>query len=592
MEHNEEFDFQQNRASLEQQLKKAQMRNNVLVAFVFAVVTLGVFLQSWGAEANLSYIEGNELRIARTGSASTGNIWKNDSFVSQLTWSSLFTTDASFNEVNPGLADTITVSPDGLTYTIVLKENLKWSDGAPLTIEDLIFSMESYVLNSGTNNTVGTAMDKIVGVAQWKEVGVSNWAERGTASLEGLSGSGNTLTVTLENPHTSFPLAMTQFVPLPKHCFTDIDPSTITSGLEFFIEPVSSGMYMVDCVNGAGDLELIQNPYYYDSYSDIARVVMYGDYKTMFIDHYATTNITEMVSYRSMPGFVEHNVNVEFYRYFVINQMADYKLPEMVPMVDESGVEVLDEEGNVILVESTEVYEYSEDRAENELMQSLLIRQGLNHALDRETLLKEAYLNSGKLSSGGASSEGSPEFVYEYNPEKAKALFQEAGYDFSRPFTIGYYHTDSNTMAFLEKVQGYLEDIGLTVRVVLAKGNENLYERREYDMFLKALSAFNTEDWFNEYLSTNENMHNVMGTTDFDDLLLELQSTTDEDSYAEVLAQLNALDIATCYKVPLFTLNDTVYTNGNRLHIPEDMEFGNTRYRSDLRLDEWYIKKG
>lgn len=41
----------------------------------------------------------------------------------------------------PGLADSWTVSPDGKTYTIKLRSGLKFSDGSPLTAEDVAFTL-------------------------------------------------------------------------------------------------------------------------------------------------------------------------------------------------------------------------------------------------------------------------------------------------------------------------------------------------------------------------------------------------------------------------------------------------------------------
>jgi oligopeptide transport system substrate-binding protein len=42
--------------------------------------------------------------------------------------------------LRPGLAETYTMSPDGLVYTFKLRENLKWSDGQPLVADDVVFS--------------------------------------------------------------------------------------------------------------------------------------------------------------------------------------------------------------------------------------------------------------------------------------------------------------------------------------------------------------------------------------------------------------------------------------------------------------------
>jgi peptide/nickel transport system substrate-binding protein len=47
----------------------------------------------------------------------------------------------SHGESVPGLAESWTVSPDGKTYTIKLRPNLTFSDGSPLTAEDVAFTL-------------------------------------------------------------------------------------------------------------------------------------------------------------------------------------------------------------------------------------------------------------------------------------------------------------------------------------------------------------------------------------------------------------------------------------------------------------------
>ena len=39
----------------------------------------------------------------------------------------------------PSLAKSWTISPDGLTYTFKLEENVKWHDGKPFTSADVVF---------------------------------------------------------------------------------------------------------------------------------------------------------------------------------------------------------------------------------------------------------------------------------------------------------------------------------------------------------------------------------------------------------------------------------------------------------------------
>jgi peptide/nickel transport system substrate-binding protein len=43
--------------------------------------------------------------------------------------------------VQPGLAESWEESNDGLTYTYTLREGLEWSDGTPLTAEDIAYTI-------------------------------------------------------------------------------------------------------------------------------------------------------------------------------------------------------------------------------------------------------------------------------------------------------------------------------------------------------------------------------------------------------------------------------------------------------------------
>ena len=54
----------------------------------------------------------------------------------------LLKANADQSEVGPGLAESWTISDDGLTYIFKLRDGLKFSDGSPLTAEDVAFSFD------------------------------------------------------------------------------------------------------------------------------------------------------------------------------------------------------------------------------------------------------------------------------------------------------------------------------------------------------------------------------------------------------------------------------------------------------------------
>jgi peptide/nickel transport system substrate-binding protein len=55
----------------------------------------------------------------------------------------LVTYDNELNIVMRCLAKDIEVSPDGLVYTVTIRDDLKWSDGSPVTAEDYVYTMEN-----------------------------------------------------------------------------------------------------------------------------------------------------------------------------------------------------------------------------------------------------------------------------------------------------------------------------------------------------------------------------------------------------------------------------------------------------------------
>ena len=74
-----------------------------------------------------------------------------------MVWDTLFASDEKF-EIHPQMAESGTVSEDGLTYTIKLREGLKWHDGSPVTPDDCIASIQRW----GQKDGMGQQMMAVV----------------------------------------------------------------------------------------------------------------------------------------------------------------------------------------------------------------------------------------------------------------------------------------------------------------------------------------------------------------------------------------------------------------------------------------------
>jgi len=74
-----------------------------------------------------------------------------------LTSSRLVRINRATQEVEPALAEKWSVSPDNLTYTLTLRDGVSWSDGAPFTSADVLFSFQA-IYSSTVNSVVASSL--------------------------------------------------------------------------------------------------------------------------------------------------------------------------------------------------------------------------------------------------------------------------------------------------------------------------------------------------------------------------------------------------------------------------------------------------
>ena len=118
------------------------------------------------------------------------------------------------------IADSVQSSPDGKTWTVRLKENLHFQDGAKITSDDVIFTVQSIQdPDSGSPQS-----------QSWQGVTVNRVSE-----LE--------LQFSLANPYAFFADDLRNLYILPKHLFANAPPGNWRLS-DYNLKPVGSGPYV------------------------------------------------------------------------------------------------------------------------------------------------------------------------------------------------------------------------------------------------------------------------------------------------------------------------------------------------------------
>lgn len=462
--------------------------------------------------------------------------WMNRSIPTNLMFRSLYLADSTLTKVTPDLAAELpTISEDGLTYTIKLKDGLKWSDGETLTADDVLWSIDAALQTTQINSIYTSTFKKIV--------------EK--------NADGNTITIKLSEPVSSFIDILAQFAILPKHSLEGVDIVKLDTDTAFWQNPVTSGYYMVDEFNVGNYFTMKPNPNYDGEAAKIEKVTVsyVNDYITAVQSNNADFlfgNAPDMVeTIEKMGNYTSTPIDVLFYKYLIFN------------------------------MEGT-------DGNKNEAMQNIKVRKAIIEAIDRESL-SEMYPSANILNSGVPNSnEAYNGFEYKFDVEKAKADIQASGYDMSRTLRICYYNNDQTTVDLINYMVYCLEQIGLKVEATLSNdGTTDLFTTRNYDIGFKGKSSFSMDEWYSEYVSSDALFQNIFGgDTSFDTAIAKLSSAKNDEEKNTALKELQQLEQEKVYKVPMFTVGTYVFTSDN-VKVPSGVNFCNPLYNCDIDFENW-----
>lgn len=317
----------------------------------------------------------------------------------------------------PMLADSITTE-DNIHFTVHIDEAATWSDGTPVTAQDVEYSVLRYASPVVANTTL--LLYAFEGTDD-----ATGFVEEGASSMAGLTVKDEkTIEFTAK-----YPMALTTFQNsygrylhiLPKHVIEKFGEEELTSA-DWFNHP-----------------DVVSGPY-----------ILTGYDPNHYISYTANTSY-----WKGAPKIDKLNIKiVDGSQVYAGLQSGEIDITQhtmtAIPQEDYDSIEALE---NVKVVYGSPVTNQSAFIQTANLPDEK-VRQALVYAIDRQQLVDQLLKGHGEVIDGFLSS-ASPFYdegiaPMAYDPEKAKALLTEAGWDGSRKLR---FYVNSGDKTFVNGVQ-------------------------------------------------------------------------------------------------------------------------------------------
>ena len=301
------------------------------------------------------------------------------------------------------LADSITTE-DNKNFIVHIDDAATWSDGTPVTADDVVYT----ALRLASPVIGNTAMMYYV----FEGVGDDGFVEEGAESIDGIQKVDDKtvqFTTKEEMPITTFENSYARYLlTLPKHVIEQYSEEELSTADWFNHPDVVSGPFIVT------DFD---------------------------VDHYISYEANKDY-WKGAPKIDKLNIKiVDGSQLYAGPQSGEIDITQQtmsdIPQEDYESVEALD---NVDVVYGSPVTNQSVF-IQTKNVPDVKVRQAMLYAIDRQQILEELLNGHGEIVDGFLSS-ASPFYddsltPVSYDPEKAKALLEEAGWDGSQ--TIRFY---------------------------------------------------------------------------------------------------------------------------------------------------------
>lgn len=483
------------------------------------------------AKDNLTVAIGGQITTLDPG-LSTETV---NNYILRHTTAGLFRADEN-NRAVEDLCESYTVSDDGLTYTLKIRSDVKWSDGVALTSQDFKYGIIRN-LTYGADNAwaVYYPSSYLIGA---DAIASNADLDPETTEIDGIeTPDDQTLVLNLKKPCAWFTKMLTNNVWKPlRSDFADAHDSI------WALEPgyPSVGPYLLKECNENEKAVIVKNDSYYDAASVTMPQITFMVMEDSDAQSLAFKNNEIDVALKITPVIAENYSNQE--EVWNYTQVSNYFValnsgstgPEYMKNVDirRALAVSIDKDSLVQAVGSTDYY------------------QALN-----------GYVPVGLEGATGdfREEEDAVQKYLEYNPDEAKALLEKNGYSESNPLKIKYKYSQTALHADVAQVlQQMWKQVGIECELEVVESGV-FYNQIDQGDFELARYGYSAGDDPSEYLSlwtTGQQIKAAVDDADYDKMFDEAGYIIDHTDYMNAMhAAEKYLVQEQVYLIPLFNYN-------------------------------------
>ena len=460
-------------------------------------------------------------------------------------------TDYSPEGVVYDLAKSMTVSDDGLMYSFEIRDDVVWTDGEPLTAEDVKFSYE--IQFKLVRSLYGANMSTISG-AQAVIDGESD-------SCTGLVADGNTFTIILDAPYVDIVSKIFANIHiLPSHLLSNVDPLGFEDYLDFWTQPIGTGPWMIDEVNFPNYFTMVQNPDYYGEPVNVQNITF-------------TSHVTGGVD-ATLADIIAGNIDYAFG-----NGVNDITQAENV-VANNPDMQIFTRPSSYQRMLAFNG-EGTTDGQWNEFMSNKLVRQAISLLIDKDAISSMYGNTSTTLTTSCLPS--SPWYNTEIEPwkrnvEKAKELLDEAGYDYSKAIRLCYYYNEQTTKDIMDILVQNFAEVGITLAPFLATGDlaAIIYDVRNWDIIYNGASTSGPIYIYDRYQTAKQNFNKYFGDDElrdeeFQPLWDAFLTESDAAARKEIADEIQEWAVENCYTIQIYGLSRITIVNTQKLEFDSQL---------------------